>query len=82
MLPLGINPLAAPSESTAGVGGFGLAFFHNITIDLQGVMQFPVYAGFTDGLEHWGVGLLGQTGFFDRFNVNFNLRQRIFEIET
>ncbi len=82
MLPLGISPLATPFETAAGVGGLGLAFFHNITIDLQGVVQVQVYVGFTDGLEQWGVGLLGQSGFFDRFNVSFNLRQGIFEVET
>jgi hypothetical protein len=43
--------------------------FANVTIDLQGLVQFPVYAGFTSGLDQTGVGLLGQTGFFERFKI-------------
>ena len=47
--------------------------FANIEIDMQGVIKFPVYADFTTGLDPWGLGLLGQVGFFDRFNIGFRL---------
>ena len=40
---------------------------------MQGVIKFPVYADFTTGLDPWGLGLLGQVGFFDRFNIGFRL---------
>jgi hypothetical protein len=53
-----------------------------VEIDLQGIFRFPVYAGFTSGLDDIGLGLLGQSGFFDRFNVHFKLAERIYEIET
>jgi hypothetical protein len=33
---------------------------------------FDLYAGFCDTLEHAGIGLLGQTGFFSRFSVCFD----------
>ena len=55
--------------------------FASIALDIQGVVQFPVYAGFTSGLEAMGVGLLGQTGFFDRFNVAFKLSEKNCYIE-
>ena len=48
---------------------------------MQGVITFPVYAGFTIGLEQMGLGLLGQIGFFDRFNVGFRLMESICYIE-
>ena len=83
MQPLGLNPLTAPTEMTSGVGSVNVpTHFVNLNIDLQGVVQFPVYAGFTTGLDAIGVGLLGQSGFFDRFTVHFRLAQNIYQIET
>lgn len=80
MQPLGLNALTAPSESTTGVGGSVPSHFCNIEIDF-GVVRIPVYAGFTTGLDQVGVGLLGQTGFFDRFNITFRHSQGIFQVE-
>jgi hypothetical protein len=81
LLPLGINPFGMPFEPTNGVGGLTLSFFYNIQIDLQGIVQFPAYTAFTDGLNQWGVGLLGQSGFFDRVGVHFDLHNGKFEID-
>ena len=81
MPALEISPLSTPSEPGAGVGSYTLTHFHNVTMDF-GVLRIPVYAGFTDGLDHWGVGLLGQSSFFDRFKIHFDLPGGIFEIET
>jgi hypothetical protein len=82
MQPLGLNPLSAPTEGLAGVGNQGVVtHFGQITLEVHGVIQLPVFAGFTIGLEHWGVGLLGQKGFFDRLNVHFALSSGFFEIE-
>jgi len=82
MQPLGLDPLVAPIELTSGVGSANVpTHFANISIDLQGVVQFPIYAGFTTGLDSAGIGLLGQSGFFDKCMVHFKLPQRLFEIE-
>jgi len=79
---LGLDPLSAPNESISGVGSSAIpAHFFNVSIDLQGLVRFPVYVGFTAGLDNVGIGLLGQNGFFDRFHVHFKLTQRIYEIE-
>lgn len=80
---LDLNPLASPMETISGVASAGVPthYFH-VEIDLQGMVRFPVYAGFTTGLDDLGLGLLGQNGFFDRFHVHFKLPQRIYEIET
>ena len=82
MQPLGLDALLAPIEMTTGVGAASVpTHFANINIDMQGVITFPVYAGFTIGLEQMGLGLLGQIGFFDRFNVGFRLMESICYIE-
>lgn len=82
MRPLGLDPLSGPIERTSGVGSSNLpTHFHNIEIDL-GIAKIHVYAGFTTGLEQIGYGLLGQAGFFDKFNVTFRHSQGIFEIEV
>ena len=51
----------------------------NIEPDQQ-PLAFPLYAGFCETLEHIGMGLLGQEGFFSRFAVSFNNAQSYFEI--
>ena len=82
MQPLGLDPLTAPTEGLAGVGNQGvLTHFSHVTLDLQGMVQLPVFAGFTIGLEHWGLGLLGQSGFFERLSINFDLPRGVFEID-
>ena len=79
---LGLDPLTGVLDRTAGLGSDNVpTYFWNVGIDIQGTTQIEVYAGFTDGLEQWGIGLLGQTGFFDRFAVSFNLNRGIFEFE-
>lgn len=45
------------------------------------MVRIPVYAGFTMGLEQIGYGLMGQAGFFDKFNVTFRHSEGIFQIE-
>jgi hypothetical protein len=81
MAPLGISSLGLPIEPISGVGGLGFSYFTNITVDLQGLTQFPLYASFADALNHWGVGLLGQRGFFDKFVVHFDLPNNVFHLE-
>jgi hypothetical protein len=82
MQSLGIDPLTAPVEMTSGVGTEGVpTHFADISIDLQGLIRFPVFAGFTVGLDPLALGLLGQVGFFDRFNLGFRLSDKTCLIE-
>lgn len=48
------------------------------------LITLPIDAdvGFTTGLEAQGMGLLGQSGFFDRTKVLFDHAQGLFHIET
>ena len=84
MQPLGLDPLTTPTELSSGVGAPAAVptHFANLTIDVQGRFQFGAYVGFTTGLDALGIGLLGQTGFFDRFNVSFRLRDGHCHIEV
>lgn len=50
----------------------------NIEPDQQ-PLTFPLYAGFCDTLEHIGMGLLGQEGFFSRYTVIFFNSESYFE---
>jgi len=83
MAHLGLDPLLATVALTSGLGSTNVpTHFAAISIDLQGIVEFPVYAGFTAGLDQLGYGLLGQTGFFDRFNVGFRLSDKTCYIEV
>jgi hypothetical protein len=82
MEPLGLDSLSSPIQRTSGVGSSNVqTHFCHIEVDL-GMAKIPLYAGFTTGLEQIGYGLLGQAGFFDRFNVTFRHSQGIFQIEV
>jgi len=82
MQPLGLDALAAPVDMTSGLGSSNVpTHFTDVTIDLQGLTQFTVYAGFTIGLEQLGIGLLGQTGFFERFKITFDYANRQYAVE-
>lgn len=83
MQPLGLDPLTSPVEGTSGVGSTNVpAHFSNIVMDLQGVIQIPVYAGFTTGMDQLGFGLLGQAGFFEAFKITFDFANKLYHIET
>ena len=80
MASLGIDPLAAPLESMIGVSGTATpTHFANVSLEL-GSARVPIYAGFVTGLDAIGIGLLGQAGFFDRFNIHFRLRNGVFDV--
>ncbi len=82
MKPLALDALIAPVALSAGFGSANVStHFADISIDLPGVIEYPVYAGFTGALDRMGLGLLGQTGFFDRFNVSFKLSEKFCLIE-
>jgi Aspartyl protease len=45
-------------------------------------IQFDLYAGFCETLEHVGLGLLGQAGFFSQFLVRFDHDNQFFDVEA
>ena len=80
---LKIDVLALPKALTGGVGGqSNTTYYDTLTIDLGNGIAFTAYAGFTQGMDAVGFGLLGQAGFFDVYTVEFRHKQRIFTIEN
>jgi len=83
MQPLGLDPLASPVDGTTGVGSTNVpTHYANIGLDLQGVVQLIVYAGFTIGMDQLGIGLLGQAGFFETFKITFDYANKLYHLET
>ena len=57
-------------------------YYTELEIALAQGVQFKSYVGFTPGLDAQGIGLLGQQGFFDYYNVTFRHKEQKFTIET
>ena len=80
---LGFDMASGIMDISSGIGSENVPTYHwPVGIDLQGISRFEVYAGFTTGLEPWGIGLLGQSGFFDRFRISFDHARGLYYIET
>jgi hypothetical protein len=63
------------------------AYFDDIHVSVisptdpsQAAFEFDLYAGFCDTLEHVGLGLLGQNGFFSLFKVIMDHANHFVEI--
>jgi hypothetical protein len=68
---------------TGGVGSMGnVTYYETVEIDIVLDAPFSVHAGFTAALEAQGMGLLGQAGFLERFNVMFSYKTKQFHIDT
>lgn len=82
---LGLDPLTLESNTTGGVGNVANpTYFEAVRLEilvLSGAsLVIDVYAGFCAGVDAIGMGLLGQTGFFERFRVMFDHQARTFQI--
>lgn len=67
---VGINIYSGRAELSIGAAGGGSAYYHPIQVHVridQQWAKFDCYAGFLDGLNQLGFGLLGHHGFFDLF---------------
>ncbi|MGA8035362.1 MAG: hypothetical protein WA823_15415 [Candidatus Acidiferrales bacterium] len=80
---LELKSAALPLESSSGVGASNKpTHYADVSVELHGVGVFPARAEFTEGLNDWGVGLLGHLDFFERFRVSFDFSGGYFNIET
>ncbi|MFP5205387.1 MAG: hypothetical protein ACLGSH_08540 [Acidobacteriota bacterium] len=80
---LGIDLLTLKKNLTGGVGtSANTTYYTDLVIDLGSGISFKCYAAFTPGMDLHGLGLLGQAGFFEYYNVAFYHKQRKFTIET
>ncbi len=84
---LGIN---IPNQNASVFSGTAnapqIAYFETVKVSIWDMQTktftagFDLYAGFCETLEHVGVGLLGQDGFFSRFAVTMDRANSFFEI--
>jgi len=65
-----------------GTGGIAqTAYFHNVQIEIGG-WPIKLYCGFSYDMKSLPYGILGQTGFFDRFKVEFNYQIKRIELKS
>ena len=77
---LGIDLKSGKQQHFFGVGGLKqFAYFHAIQMEIGG-WKFPCYCAFADDLKT-PYGLLGQVGFFDKFQVRFDLIKEEIELK-
>lgn len=80
---LKLDVLKLPKALTGGVGSqANLTYYNTVMIDLGSGLAFSAYAGFTQGMDSIGLGLLGQSGFFEQHRVEFLHKQKVFTIES
>jgi hypothetical protein len=74
-------PFKHKNENRYGGIGTGhiTAVFTHVKINFAGEVAFPLYAGFSDAPS--AVPILGQGGFFDRFDVTFRKRKKVIELK-
>lgn len=80
------EPLALPVRlgkkiTFYGTGGLPqIAYFHNVQIEIGG-WPMDLCCGFSYDMQSLPYGLLGQTGFFDRFKVEFDYQNKRIELK-
>ena len=78
---LGLDKEGGKCEKFGGItGDKAMAFFHDLQISIGG-QKFDINCGFSDGINKFGHGILGQKGFFDLFKVSFNYKKGEIEIK-
>jgi len=77
---LGVEIEAAPELAFQGVSGVReVAYLHRVNLEVRGLSPITLDVGFTNSVAA-GTGLLGQRGFFEQFQINFDLSEKFFEI--
>lgn len=84
---LGFDLKTMPMSITQGATGQGEIYYGDVSISIplgpeDGDPELTVEtrAGFTEGLDAQGIGLLGQIGFFDKYDVSFKYREGRFYV--
>jgi hypothetical protein len=77
----GIEIEAAPELAFQGVSGVReVAYLHRVDLVVKGLSSITLDVGFTNSMIA-GTGLLGQHGFFEQFQISFQLDQKSFEVD-
>jgi len=79
-----IDVKSGKTDSTAGVVATQLTYFHSVRVHINLMGQsvtFDCYAGFQDGLDQLGIGILGRRDFFDLFeSVTLDNKKKMVEL--
>jgi hypothetical protein len=70
--PLGIDIKGLPRGNVRGMGEDHPIYFSNVTLWVDELGEWEVYAGFSEYLRGTESGFLGFRGFIDRFRVEFD----------
>ena len=77
---LGIEIKAAPELAFQGVSGVReVAYIHRVDLVVRGLSSIALDVGFTNSMAA-GTGLLGQRGFFEQFQIDFQLDRKSFDV--
>jgi len=58
--------------------GKGFVYYHNVVLEMGG-WKVKSYVGFSYDLKY-PLGILGQTGFFEFFNIVFDFKKKIIDV--
>ena len=82
---LGLSLERMDRADTLGVTGSGVAYYTDLRIFVVvvdgGLLPITARAGFTEGMNALGEGILGHQGFFDSCTVTFNVSRGTFTID-
>lgn len=77
---LGIDPTGGRVATMTGATGEPQDFYiHPVVIEVAG-QAFEVQAGFAKAIDDKPYGIVGQQGFFDFFEITFNLEREQIEL--
>ena len=72
---LGIERSALKTAPVFGLGSAEVPFAE-VTLEISGLGKWAIYAGFADLHKESPLGLISQSGFFDRYTILFDYRAR------
>lgn len=78
---LGIPLTQGKKMTFYGTGGLPqVAYFHDIQVEVAG-WPLNLYCGFSPEMKSLPYGILGQTGFFDKFKIEFDYQNKRIELK-
>jgi hypothetical protein len=80
---IGLNIQQARISMFSGAGSVNQVsiFFDNIGVTIGAIPRFVSTVAFSAAMNQPGLGLLGQSGFFSRFKVEFDLPNGFFYVD-
>ncbi len=73
---LGIQIEEGKEEKVSGITGVEETYFTHSVFLKVGDVEYETTVGFLQGIAEMGYGVVGQIGFFDKFKVSFNYRNK------